>query len=83
MKVILIADTFKSQNFLRPIIYNNVFEYMDFINQICDVVPKDYKIILRHRPNTIISEDFIIQNNKDYKHLKIQTSMMIFNLIPL
>ena len=63
-KVILIADTFKSQNFLRPIIYNNVFEYMDFINQICDVVPKDYKIILRHRPNTIISEDFIIQNNK-------------------
>ena len=37
---------------------------MDFINQICDVVPKDYKIILRHRPNTIISEDFIIQNNK-------------------
>jgi len=69
-KIILIADTLKSQNFLRPILYNNVFEYLDFINQICNVVPKDYEIIIRHRPNTIISEDFIIQNNKRLKASK-------------
>lgn len=82
-KIILIADTFKSQNFLRPILYNNVFEYLDFINQICDVVPKDYKIILRHRPNTIISEDFIIQNNKRLKTSKNSNIYDDFLLDPI
>lgn len=66
-KIILIADTFKSQNFLRPLIYNNVFEYLLFINDICDSAPKEYEIILRHRPNTIISENFILQNNTRLK----------------
>ena len=63
-KIILIADTFKSQNFLRPILYNNVFEYLEFINNICDAAPKDYQIILRHRANTIISKEFILKNNQ-------------------
>ena len=66
-KVILIADTFKSHNFLRPLLYNNVFEYLTFINDICESAPKEYEIILRHRPNTIISENFILKNNKRLK----------------
>ena len=53
---------------------------MDFINQICDVVP-DYESF-GHRPNTIISGTLLFKIIKDYKHLKIQTSMMIF-MIPL
>lgn len=63
-KIILIADSFKPLDVLRPVLYNNVFEYIKFINKICNVVPKDYQIILRHRPNTIISEKFILKNNK-------------------
>ncbi len=63
-KIILIADSFKPLDFLRPVLYNNVFEYLEFINKICNIVPKEYQIILRHRPNTIISEEFILKNNK-------------------
>jgi hypothetical protein len=69
-KIILIADTFKSHNFLRPVLYNNVFEYLDFINKICNITPKEYQIILRHRPNTMISEEFILNNNKRLKTSK-------------
>ena len=69
-KIILIADTFKPQNSLRPLIYNNAFEYLTFISDICNSAPNDYEIILRHRPNTIISENFILETNKRLKPSK-------------
>ena len=63
-KKILIADSFKFQDSLRPILYNNVFEYLYFIKQICEAAPKEYEIVLRHRPNTIISRNFVCMQNK-------------------
>lgn len=63
-KSILIADTFKNQNSVRPLIYNTAFEYVDFINQICEVVPNSYDIVLRHRKNTILSDEYVSKINK-------------------
>ncbi len=57
--IILIADTFKTDDFLRPYLYHDVNLYLSFIKIILEEAPKNYKVILRHRKGTIISENFL------------------------
>lgn len=58
-KIILIADTFKVDETLRPFLYNDVNLYIEFIKIILNKAPKNYKVILRHREGTIISKNYI------------------------
>lgn len=81
--IILIADTFKTDNFLRPYLYHDVNLYLRFIKIILEKAPNHYKVILRHRKGTIISEDFL---KKKFPKLIFSTNSSIdidFQLDPI
>jgi hypothetical protein len=82
-KIILIADTFKTDDFLRPYLYHDVNLYLRFIKIILEKAPNHYKVILRHRKGTIISEDFL---KKRFPMLILSTNNSIdldFQLDPI
>lgn len=75
-KIILIADTFKVDNTLRPYLYHDVNLYIKFIATILDHVPKDFKVILRHRKGTIISDNFL---KRKFQNLAFSSNNSIYD----
>jgi len=58
-KKIIIADTFKDDDSLRPYLYHEVNQYVYFLEAIHKTIPKEHEIIVRHRDNSILTKSFL------------------------
>lgn len=71
---ILIADTFKDDNHLRPFLYHDAFQYIKFLKVIVNSLSNtSNNIIIRHRDDSIISCKYIKKIFKNFSNVDIRS----------
>ena len=71
---ILIADTFKDDNYLRPFLYHDALQYIKFLKVIVDSLSNtSNNIIIRHRDDSIISCKYIKKIFKNFSNVVIRS----------
>jgi hypothetical protein len=71
---VLIADTFKDDNFLRPHLYHDAFQYIHFLKFTVNSLKNiSSSIIIRHRGDAIISTNYLNEMFKNEPNVQVRS----------